>query len=470
MQIPRNASCPCGSGKKYKQCCLTALDTLVTETEPKPYDGAASKVLAWLFMHHRKGMQVALDHLLAQLLTPQEINSLAKEDSQTLTSVDINLTEWLLAQGSILVKGAQRKIVDYVLSEDAALLNLLTLEQRLWITQLSIQPLRLYDVTDVIPGVQMTLCDALNFEAAPVVVQERSGTRSLEPGMHLGCRIMKVQDHLELSGCVYLFSRIAVDSVTQAYDTYLEQASKHSEQTKQVELSLIIACQWLRQFVAPLSMPKLVDAQTGDPMLFTTDHYLVNNWETLTKQLAKDSDIEGDINSGWSRLQELLDGQVRPIASFEPNLQKNQLAVFYKTQKYADQGRIWFEGLMGNAVKFRIRELIDPMSSAPKPQKPSRKVSKLAKSKPGPMDALSSKDLAQLMEKAIRQIYLNWADKPIPALDNQTPRQAMNTAAGLERVKGLIRSYEAGEEMQAEQQEREPISYDFLWESLGLER
>ncbi len=65
-------------------------------------------------------------------------------------------------------------------------------------------------------------------------------------------------------------------------------------------------------------------------------------------------------------------------------------------------------------------------------------------------------------------LYANWADEPIPMLGNVTPRQAMQTPAGLERVKGLIRSYESSEKEQAALHHRAPVSYVFLWESIGL--
>ena len=44
------------------------------------------------------------------------------------------------------------------------------------------------------------------------------------------------------------------------------------------------------------------------------------------------------------------------------------------------------------------------------------------------------------------------------------------SAANIERVKGLLRSYEDGELMQAAQQKRRAISYQFLWDALGLQR
>ncbi|MDO9011698.1 MAG: hypothetical protein Q7U78_07825 [Gallionella sp.] len=59
-------------------------------------------------------------------------------------------------------------------------------------------------------------------------------------------------------------------------------------------------------------------------------------------------------------------------------------------------------------------------------------------------------------------------DESIPALDGTSPKQVMATAAGMERVKGLIRSYEAGELKQAEEQQRRVISYGFLWDAVGL--
>ena len=86
---------------------------------------------------------------------------------------------------------------------------------------------------------------------------------------------------------------------------------------------------------------------------------------------------------------------------------------------------------------------------------------------PAGMDA---QELTLTLARVIKSSYANWADEPIPALGGQTPRQAMVSAAGLERVKGLLRSYEAGEAQQATQQGRREISYQFLWDALGLQR
>ena len=72
------------------------------------------------------------------------------------------------------------------------------------------------------------------------------------------------------------------------------------------------------------------------------------------------------------------------------------------------------------------------------------------------------------MAKAIHEHYVNWANETVPALGGMTPREAIQSPEGLEQVKFLLHSYEHGEARQAKSQNRAPVSYDFLWETLGI--
>ena len=78
--------------------------------------------------------------------------------------------------------------------------------------------------------------------------------------------------------------------------------------------------------------------------------------------------------------------------------------------------------------------------------------------------------MAQATEQVLHRHYANWADETIPALGGLTPRQAITTPAGLERVKGLLREYEDGEQRQSAAQGRPAVSYQFLWDALGISR
>ena len=78
--------------------------------------------------------------------------------------------------------------------------------------------------------------------------------------------------------------------------------------------------------------------------------------------------------------------------------------------------------------------------------------------------------IAEAIEKVMLRSYANWTDEPIPALGGKTPRQAIESPSGLERVKGLLRRYEDGEAEMASSQGRRSISYQFLWDGLGISR
>ena len=78
--------------------------------------------------------------------------------------------------------------------------------------------------------------------------------------------------------------------------------------------------------------------------------------------------------------------------------------------------------------------------------------------------------MADAIEQVLLRSYARWPDEAIPVLDGKTPRQAMLTPTGLERVKGLLRSYESGEAEKAAREGRRCISYQFLWDAMGLAR
>src|SRR5207302_4743172 len=93
------------------------------------------------------------------------------------------------------------------------------------------------------------------------------------------------------------------------------------------------------------------------------------------------------------------------------------------TQKYADEGRPWFEGIAGRAVIFVSREISDP-----KGMLTQRRPDEIRESPTPPQ--LPLEVITEIIEKHIRQSYADWADQPLPALDNRTPREAIKTPDG----------------------------------------
>jgi hypothetical protein len=244
----------------------------------------------------------------------------------------------------------------------------------------------------------------------------------------------------------------------------VEDAFAHLPDLAQ-EMAWTLMSSWLQQYVAPMRMPDMIDSYSGDPMVSITDYYKVNDWQAFTQTLQNCPDIEGNRVDGWSRLLECDDGLTRSLLSINLDKKPDRVQVFYRTQNYADQGRIWLEDLAGSCLSILTRRVVDPQSMM---QQSKRSKSKTAN--PSAIPDIDPTEFSKLIESVIRKTYANWCDEPIPALSNKTPRKAIQTSSGLERVKGLLRSYQASENKQAIQQGRPEVSYEFLWIELGIKR
>ncbi|MGH6627251.1 MAG: SEC-C domain-containing protein [Burkholderiaceae bacterium] len=452
-----NDPCHCGSGKRYIHCHLREDQALAAQAADS-HEGAVQRAIAWLVERHRKGFKTAFDALTDSML-PADAgrDTFAHLDDEVLGIVQINLTEWMLAEGEIFAKGAQRRVCEYLLGSDGPGMSP---KQRAWLMQLGEQPLRLHTVTDVHKGEGVTLCDALDMQAPPVQVRERAGSASMTPGMLIGCRVMRLPNHNELSGAIYPFSQLAAQGMLAQARAVADSMPQADNQRALMSYAIMTA--WLRQYLEPPPMPKLVDAQTGEALLLVTDHYRVLDPATLAQALATCTDVSGDAQAGWLREFEGEDGQWRTRAAINPGKQPDRIELFYRTQRHADEGRAWFDALAGSSVQFLAREITDPVGAMSKPGK--------ASAASAPESSLSPDAMAEAIEQVLLRSYANWADDPIPALDHKTPRQAIQSASGLERVKGLLRSYESGEADMAARQGRRTISYQFLWDALGIAR
>jgi hypothetical protein len=453
-KLGRNDPCPCGSGKKYKHCCLSAEASRAANDRSE----AIPLAIQWLMTKHGKAAREALDEGFFGSLDDDEYDLLPDEGDDAYDAIMINALEWLLADGVMTIKGEDHRVADLLLGRGGPLFSV---EQRQWIELLTGMPLRLYEIVEVRPGECMTLKDLLlPPECEPFFVQEKSGTQHANRYDLLAARILPVDDHFELSGAVYSFPRAQSWDLLEELTDELEGVEPDSPLAKEIT-SVIIPCHWLQLFVSAFDVPQLIDHLTGESLLFVTDHYRVHDWDALENSLSGEADMDGDREEGWSRIFEGEDGLVRRSLSIETGKRPDRIKVTYRTQAYADAGRPWFETVAGTAVAFVSREISDPKGMLAHMQPDEAK----DRSVPAP---LPPELLTELFEQRIRQLYADWADTPVPILGDRTPREAIKTPDGLEQVKFLLHTYEHGEAQQARAQQRAPVSYDFLWLSVGI--
>ena len=63
VSTPRNAPCPCGSGRKFKRCCADALDQ--PDRVASRDDAVGGRIRAWAFQHHHDAIDAALAEIIA---------------------------------------------------------------------------------------------------------------------------------------------------------------------------------------------------------------------------------------------------------------------------------------------------------------------------------------------------------------------------------------------------------------------
>ncbi len=452
-KLGRNDPCPCGSGKKYKHCCLKAEANRAANDREE----AIPRAIHWLMTMHGEAVREALDEGFFGGLDDEEYDRLPDQHDGVYEGILINALEWLVGDGSMSVKGEERRVADWLLGRGGPLFSV---AQRQWIELLAAMPLRLYEILEVQPGEGMTLKDILLPERPPVLVREKAGSQQANPYDLIAARILPVEDHFQLSGAVYSFPRHLGWNLLEELRNELAEVEPDSPLAKEIT-GVIIPYHWLKLFVTAYDIPQLIDHVTGDPLLQVTDHYRVHDWDALEQALSGEADIEGSREEGWSRIFQGQDGLVRRSLSIDPGKRSDRIQVSYHTQKYADDGRPWFEAVAGAAVAFISREISDPTGMLVHLQPHETEDPSVAT--PLPPDILS-----EFIEQRIRQLYANWADEPLPLLGDRTPREAIQTPEGLEQVRFLLHTYEHGEAQQARAQQRTPVSYDFLWQSLGI--
>jgi hypothetical protein len=163
-KIGRNEPCPCGSGKKYKRCCLTKGFPALGFT---PEDRQIALGMLESFVEKEVGQE---DDAAYDLFYDQWHLRLDELDPAWIELSEAVYDMWFFLDYRI---SGDTLVVDLLLDRnpqlDSGVLQYLKLLRE--------TALHLYEVVDLLPGESLTLRDVLS--GAKVKVRERLGSRSL---------------------------------------------------------------------------------------------------------------------------------------------------------------------------------------------------------------------------------------------------------------------------------------------------
>ncbi len=354
-EIGRNEPCPCGSGKKYKRCCLPLREE--EDRAARILGTALGHALDWLFEAHGEPVQAAIEKDFFAAPDREAIRQLFDGLPGDLReTLEVNLNDWLLADARIEVGGVRRSAVDLLADEGGPSLEAVARER---IAEMASRPLGLYEVeASRADGLQLR--DVLTPAAPSLFVKEPQRPDSPRAGALLGARPVADGDGLILSGSLYPFPpslRPAIEDRVRAALHGRSPASGDADAGGAAVGQAIIDT-WLDCLAVTLDTPELVDRASGESLRLLTDHYQVTDWERLAAALADAGDVLGSRADGWVRR----DGKAaRPgaLLSLRPAA-GDGLAVAARSERRADEGKAWLAELAGGAVAFESRDEADP--------------------------------------------------------------------------------------------------------------
>lgn len=243
QKIGRNEPCPCGSGKKYKKCCLAKEQERTIRMRDE--STVATRALDWLGSHFPEGLRHAVQsgyYAGLKKAEKQALDGLTVDKHELLT---INIGEWLLTDAKIPVNDDVKSVQELIWGQDGPALSEVG---RQWLSNLGKRPLRLYEVCQSLPGNGILVRDLLQNDAPEVWVAEKNLSQSLVLWDIFGARLVDNGGEWKFSGAVYPFHREAANTCKAKILRKIKGMDMDAEPVRDI-CCAAIATEWLRSLV-----------------------------------------------------------------------------------------------------------------------------------------------------------------------------------------------------------------------------
>ena len=340
-------------------------------------------------------------------------------------------------------------------------------------------PVSLYEVSDVQPGTSMVLRDLLS-DAAPITVREKSATRTLKQWDRIAVRVVPERDHHVISGALLPFRSEAVDFLFAGLRDALKLKKRDALRLTRDQLlgcAPIFTSAWLfieiDRALAP-AQPQFTNSD-GEDVLFHDLRYPLASGVTQKAVAERLDRVKGFLPEGpkfWNWLATrkgrggkagggiMLDTQMEGatvLGSLE--LKGKTLLVTVNSAERTAKVQTLIGAAAGDLLKSPLNTIrtVDQMR-ADQRREGSREEA----------DEIPPEIARQLMRDHLDKHYRETLDAPIPALGGKSPRQAVRTAAGREKVIDWLKMLE---NRSAGHVEGPIAEYDFawMWGELGLQ-
>jgi hypothetical protein len=442
----RNDPCPCGSGKKYKKCCLA--ETFVQVGREESIEKRlVEDLVQFVGKHYRHVIEDARSLFWDNFIPADHLDHLGIEQA------DLNFWEWLIFD--YMVEEANDKtIVELYMEHNKKL----SFDEHKVLTMMKNSCISLYEVQEVMPEKGVLLKDLVL--GGEYDVREKLATQSMKRWDIFAARLFHVDNQYIMSGCAYPYlmqekENILAD-INRRYEDYRQDYpdAAMDEFLKQNSENFNFYWYDLVQNAVPLKL----HTSSGEPLMFAEAIFDIIDKEAVLEGLP---DIEGveleDDSFIWfdKRNQE---GNATVLGWF--TIRDNQLILRCNSQKRCETGKAMILEKLSRFLTHVSDTYQDPMetltSDTDEPQE-------------RPTDKLPLEVEQELYAEFIQRHYEKWLNDHLPALNGMTPFQAIVTEEGKEKVIDLLKSIENIEEHNRKEG-RPYCDMSWMWERLGIEK
>jgi hypothetical protein len=455
-KVCRNDPCPCGSGKKYKRCCL--LNQLISQDrlwtrQREPSDDLTRDMMR--FAARKFGTQI--EEAWQDFNMTDLPDALVDRSTEDQIFMPYFLFQWdpLAPSRRSGALGNGGVVLRWYMLERA---NRLTETERLFLHQATTQPVSFHEVLENKPGVGMTLRDVMIGSESQVV--EHSASGMLRPGDIVYAQVWNLTG-LAILGCcaplcippgrkadvIALRKKLQKRAARKNRDLAAEDLIRYAEDVRMTYLNI------RDSLYAP---PQLCNTD-GDPLEFNTLTFHIESAEAAFQALAplaltrtvEDLLEEAEFDHAGKLKAVTFDWLKkgnRKISTWDNTIMgtlrisANSLTAEVNSAKRAVRIRAEIEKRLGALATHRstlAQTHEDVLETFP-----DRMNAKTGLDSERDSEFMADPDVRKLAKESLQKQVEAWVHQKIPVLGNRTPMQAVREPDGREIVESLLLDWE----------------------------
>ncbi len=486
-QTSRNESCPCGSGRKYKRCCLIKDNPTLDTSLPWKQIRAARESLNGQMLEYsiklydRDALEEAWEEWCCGIEEPLEMHGAEFVAFMSWFLVDWgaspnndeediplpSVAKYLWEESRDKLSPIEREYLDFILNEAYSFYEIL-----------EPKPGEGYHLRDLLRGVEHFVC-------------ERSGSRGVQIGDFLFGRLVKV-------GEVTIFDAISDIPLPLKWKNEvleLRQNLRKMQKLKKDEMpdndDLLMCEGFIRSLYRNLRdaainpQPPQMTNTDGDPLSFNKIIYDIDDanlvfealhplcFNTSREELWEDADKDPSgkitkLDFPWLKKGNKANKSWDNTVWGHLTLEAHRLIVEVNSLKRAEVFKKLAAKLCGKLIRYKTT-LIEPYEAKMKELEKRQSLGQEDEDKAEQEDLKNHPEIRAQIQTMYQGHMENWVHDKLPALGGKTPTQAVKTPEGREKVENLLADFERSAGVMADKDFELSVLHK-VRERLGLTR